>query len=540
MRHGIRTLSSTTSLQFSQRSATAAPRRIGPRELTHRFGRTSAARKLVTDLVGSCQLHHCDEMPVASVVAVNRPLSAGQLAIYREGIDDADAVVAEALAQGASGILTERLLAAPLPQCVVPDAENAAAMIERYRTARPETRTLTIGIVGDGGKTTTTLMVAKLLRDSGLKTAYRTNLGWCDGGNQTVPDEAPVGGRSLVHFLNDAAEGGCQVSVLEINADAACDGRYECCEFDLLIVTSPPPRSTTGGGGDDRGGFRRQEMALAAVASRLAGDGVVIHAVSDTVTTDCVEAIEAASVTYGDVGADVQIDTLDDGGGLATFVLAGTEGSAVLQTAMTGGENAMNLAAAASVGLLLDQPIHDIAESLGSLRSVPGNDERVCRGGHAAVITDGSVTADGLRRHLRRLEDDPSCRRAWLVVDVTAVDADALPVLGGVAERLGRRVILTGGESTKSMFLTNAHRWLDGVRRAADCRLIADPGAAVRWAVEHAGSDDAVLYLPGRPSGTCRRSRQAIRQRRRWVDAAVEYAAGDEPDAASLKLFRPE
>ena len=94
----------------------------------------------------------------------------GQLVVYRIGIDCPVETIAEALARGAAGILTEQILPAPLPQCIVSDTDRALAEIVSRELidedgARPDQRLLTIGIVGDHGKTSTALMAAAVLKD---------------------------------------------------------------------------------------------------------------------------------------------------------------------------------------------------------------------------------------------------------------------------------------------------------------------------------------------------------------------------------------
>ena len=97
-----------------------------------------------------------DDLFFGSVAASPKEATEGQLVVYRIGSMCPAQVVAEALARGAAGILTEQVLPSPLPQCIVGDIENALAKIAAHEHKHPDRELLNVAVVGSAGKTSTT------------------------------------------------------------------------------------------------------------------------------------------------------------------------------------------------------------------------------------------------------------------------------------------------------------------------------------------------------------------------------------------------
>ena len=145
-------------------------------------------------------------------------------------------VIADALARGACGILTEQLLPCPLPQCIVGDMEVSLAEIAAQQTGHPDRQLLTIGVIGSAGKTTTSLLISALLRSASIRTAYQTDLGESDGIVQSTSNSSIPSNRELVHWLAEAKDSQCKAAVIEISETEARHGHYDAIQFDVLVI----------------------------------------------------------------------------------------------------------------------------------------------------------------------------------------------------------------------------------------------------------------------------------------------------------------
>ncbi len=114
----------------------------------------------------------------------------------------------------------------PLPQCIVGDVDLAMAQITAALASHPDRKLLTVGVVGPAGKTTTTLLVAALLRAPGIRAAYQTDLGSCDGSRASHKPTAAAAptGTSLVEWMSEANDSQCLAAVIELSDEMSGTG----------------------------------------------------------------------------------------------------------------------------------------------------------------------------------------------------------------------------------------------------------------------------------------------------------------------------
>ncbi|NND98334.1 MAG: hypothetical protein HKN47_13510 [Pirellulaceae bacterium] len=317
--------------------------------------------------LAAVKFFHADDVRFHDVAESAETAQPGDLVVYRIGKSDPSELIAQALARGAAGILTEQLLPCPLPQCIVGDVELAMADITARMLNHPDRRMLTIGVIGSAGKTTTSLLISSLLRGSGARTAYQTDLGECDGIVQSVAHDSVPAGASLVQWLGDAIDSQCQAAVVELSDNDARHGLYDAVEFDILVVTG------TGNVSCDFG-----PSGLQCLLERLKPTGVVVSSADDAKALRVIRDSDHRVVTYGlKARADLTAKIIDQSGGMTTLMITQGDTSAIMETALCGAAMASNHAAAAVVGMLIDQPMNHVAEVLSQLRSIPGRVQRM-------------------------------------------------------------------------------------------------------------------------------------------------------------------
>lgn len=492
--------------------------------------RLSSGKLSLREILSDCRFFCGDDIRFTTVAESARLAEEGQLVLYRIGEDCPSRVVADAMSRGAAGIVTEQMLPCPLPQCIVGDMELAAARITAHQLGHPDRKLLCVGVIGSAGKTSTSLLVSSLLRSCGIRTAYQTDLGDCDGIVQSTPSQSLPVNAPLVQWMDEANDTGCEAAIIELSEQDARHGYYDAIQFDILIVTGT---ATCAG---DYG-----PSGLQCALERLAEGGVVIAPVDDARVTRVIDDSGARVVSYGvRKAADVTAKIIEQSGGMTTLLVTHRDTTAVMETSLCGAAMAANHAAAAVVGLLVDQPLQEIVDKLGRLRSIPGRGQRLDGFDQAAVILDAGGAPERAATALRTFRSMKSAGRLWCVLAVDAnQSAESLADYGALLERFADHAILTSQPEAKPEFLAASHAVLDGVKKCAALRLVADRRRAIEWAVCQAGPNDTILVISGQRDQTAAAQRTDIQRISSWVESArkINEDLGD-GQRPKLKIFK--
>lgn len=491
---------------------------------------TNGSRHSLRNILPASRFLSTDDLIFHSLAETSAAADRGQLVVYRIGEDCPSRLVADAMARGAAGILTEQVLPCPLPQCIVGDIDLAMAHIASHLRGRPDRGLLNVAVIGSSGKTTTTLLIASLLRSSGIRTAYCSDLGDSDGIVQSTPDQAVPSGSDLVDWLGDAVDSQCKASVIEISEEKARHGHYDSIEFDIVVVTGV----TTG-----RGDFG--PSGLQCVLERLTRDGVVIAPVDDSRAMQAIRETGSRVVTYGvRKAADLTAKIIDQSSGVTTLLVSHRETSAVMETTLCGADMAANHAAAALVGLLIAQPLQEVVDKLGQLRSIPGRGQRLTSHGHATVVLEVGGSPERIASALRTHRSMKGGGRLWCLLAIDHETPDAvLARYGSNLERFANCAIVTSTPSSKPHFLAASHHVLDGVERCASFRLVADRGRALEWVMGEASSQDTIVVFTNESKQTAHGQRTDLEQLARSVEEhrASRHNPPESPSAPHLSIF---
>ncbi len=482
----------------------------------------------------------CKDIAFTTVAGHSATATEGQLVLYRVGIDDPDQVIADALARGAAGILTEQLLPAPIAQCIVSDVESVAGKLAAATADRPDTQLVTIAVMGSAGKTTTVAAIADVLGDIPTRVSVASDWVCSDGVAQTFDAGRAAAGAALVQHMNDAIDAGAAVSVVELSDAAIRSGSYDGLSWDIVVVCDKAETS---------GDFGPAVLPL--VLERVKLGGVVVAPVADVATCEAVDASDAMLCSYGvDEIADVSIKTVRRQNGVQTALLRYKSAAAVMETMLAG--PLASLAAAAAVGVMTENPLAQIAESLARVLDVPGRmqtirslDMTADPADHLMVLIDNAATPQRIAATLRAARElirqggRITGGKVWAVMVMDpSVDAETLTDCGGQLARWAGQTILTCDPNAKNDFLTSAHAVIDGVTDIMSTRWVADRASAIDWAVGHAAGNDAVVILniAGSRSGQMTRSLCEIEDV--IQSSLAERQSVRTPLAVELKVFR--
>lgn len=507
------------------------------------FPSSVSPQRSLRQILPSARFQCGDDITLLTLAESSETAMPGDLVVYRIGQDDPTRIAAEALARGAAGILTEQVLPCPLPQCIVGDVEIAVASIEANLLQHPDQKLLTIGVAGSVGKTTTCLLLSTLFRARGIRVAFQTDLGSGDGVVQETSKESVAASSELVRWLAEAVDCESQVAIVELTDQHARHGNYQSVEFDVIVVTGSTLENKDFG-----------PSSLSCVLDSLASDGVVVAPADDRRATRIISDAGVRNVTYGVRGeADITTKIIDQADGLTTLLMSYDNTTVAMETPLCGGAMAANHAAAATVGLLADMPLHQVVQDLSTLRQVPGRMQRVSRHGHASVLIDAAGDNDRCAAAMRAARASKGSGRLWCIAAIDdRKDAQSLARIGNLVERFADHAVITSLPSRKDRFMSAAHHVLDGVKEVAAMRLVASSERALQWAMAAAKPSDTILVLMNQKSDSANQERTRVcaieKQLESFWDEAEQLAteasrpksSGDQQQAKShpnLKIF---
>ena len=261
--------------------------------------------------------------------------------------------------------IAARALAAGVP--VLSDAELL------FRAVRASGSTARFaGITGTNGKSTTTALLAHILRQAGRPVAAGGNLGTAALALPLLPDDG--------------------VYVLEMSSYML--ERLASIRFDVAAMLNLSPDHLDRHG--DMAGYARAKQAIFA---RQTADDTAVVGVDDALSRQLAASLHPAPTRKVTVSGVGNADVWPEGTVLRDAVGAIADLSDA--PALPGAHNAQNAAAAAAMALALGVARRDIAAGMASYPGLPHRQERVAAAGEITFVNDSKATnADSAARAL--------------------------------------------------------------------------------------------------------------------------------------------
>ena len=431
---------------------------------------------------------------LTGVAADSREVTAGDLFCAWSGTKhDSHGFVAAAAASGAAAALVERRVDAAVPQVVVVDGRQAAALAADEVMGRPAESLRLIGATGTNGKTTTVWILRHLLSSRWATASLGTVGAVLEGGvplpgTESLTTPGPVGMAKTMRAFRDH---GAEAVAMEVSSHALDQARVHALRFDAAVFTN-----LTRDHLDYHGSFERYCATKREFVRLLRPDGVAVINAEDP-SWDGLERRAPRALRYAIEGgrgweeAEVVARDLRMDAGGTTFRLTGPGCDVEIRFPLLGAYNVQNAiaAAAACLGVGLDESA--VARGLASAPQVPGRLERVatspCR-----VVTDYAHTPDALERVITALKQVTTGR--VIVVFGAGGDRDhgKRPQMGEVASRLADVVVVTSDNPRTEDPDRIIDEIMAGVDRA-DAVRITDRREAIGHALGLAGAEDVVL-----------------------------------------------
>lgn len=153
-----------------------------------------------------------------------------------------------------------------------PIYHGIAAQIASSYYGKPSDKLTVIGVTGTAGKSTTVMMLAHILNQTGKRTGYITTVGYFDGQEKIVNKHGlsmpsgPIIQKTLSTFVNN----NCKYAIVEATSEGLAQNRHRGINFKAALFTNLSPAHI-----DSHGSFENYRSAKGKLFAAVNSDGII-------------------------------------------------------------------------------------------------------------------------------------------------------------------------------------------------------------------------------------------------------------------------
>jgi UDP-N-acetylmuramoyl-L-alanyl-D-glutamate--2,6-diaminopimelate ligase len=395
-----------------------------------------------------------------------------------------------------------------IPKAVFKKAQpyyhHALSHIGAVKYKHPSKDITVIGITGTKGKSSTTEILARILREDGKKVASLSTIQFqIDGHAERNLFKMTMPGRFFVQkFLRDAVDAGCEYAVLEMTSEGAKQYRHSFIDIDALIFTNLTPEHI-----ESHGSFENYKNAKLSIAQAVADSPkrprFLVANTDDEHGADFLDFPVEHALGYS--LKDLTLHSLHKDS--VSLVLNGV----TIRVPLIGLFNVYNTLAAITLAQAFGVSLESMQRSLRDIPAIAGRVERFESPSGAkkkvTAVVDYAHTPDSLTQLYQAFPD----RYKVCVLGNTGGGRDTWkrPEMGAIAEQYCDEIILTNEDPYDENPRKIVEEMQNGMSDAAPVEIIMDRKAAIKAALTRAPQDSCVLisgkgtdpYIMG-PNGT--------------------------------------
>ena len=448
-------------------------------------------------------LSGASDREVSGISRDNRTAKQGDLFICTAGArfdTHAPDVVNALYEQGVRAFVSEKALDLPEDAAValVENTRSAGAAAYAAWYGHPADDLTVIGITGSKGKTTTTHMLADILREGGHRVGTIGTNGAIIGTEVRELKNTTPESDELEGYLREMADRGCDTVVLEISSQGMKQHRADGFRFDYAVWLNLQEGDHIGP--NEHESFEDYAFCKAELLNHSALGFVHID---DPFAEKFLSYVqEMPLITFGaSEGADYRAEdiakTYDEASGQpgVRFTVSGKL-SMDSWTNFPGEFNVWNALAAIAVAHEMGVPDEAVNRALGNVH-IKGRDDIVYKGPDFSVCVDFAHNGASTWNHLTALREF----RPKRLVCIFGADGNRTVErrygMGEAAGKLADFSIVTSGHNRWETFEQILADTEIGLNRAENPNYIAikDRKTAIRYAIDHAEKGDLITII---------------------------------------------
>ncbi|HAN79942.1 MAG TPA: UDP-N-acetylmuramoyl-L-alanyl-D-glutamate--2,6-diaminopimelate ligase [Gammaproteobacteria bacterium] len=433
---------------------------------------------------------------VTGITSDSRKVTPGTIfAAWKGEHTDGHRFIDDALANGASAVLYEydTTVKSSVPSYKSANVRRDYSSLAYQIAGIPGTSIDLIGITGTNGKTTTTQMVANLLRGLGKRVGTIGTLGAeVDGevfrqGMTTPPAEIVASDLLQMH------DAGVEYCVMEVSSHALSQERLYGLQFQSAVWTNLTPEHL-----DFHGSMEAYADAKAQLFRDYCPDSShwVMNADDDVVSAYALPDTFTFGIhgeSLSDRNIEIVSNRFETNKTQSTLRINGVEHR--INSPFIGLFNVYNLAAAIGVVSRLGFSLESVLKVVETLDGIPGRMEIVSDSNEPLVLVDYAHTPDALKKALSTLDDLPHNRIICVFGCGGDRDQEKRPVMGQIVSESADICYLTNDNPRHESPDAIAEMILEGINdvNREKVHVILNREGAIRAALQSSQIDDIVL-----------------------------------------------
>ena len=399
----------------------------------------------------------------------------------------------EAVLNGASVCVVERILNLDVPQIVVQSTVISIAQISDLLNSSPSKKLNLIGVTGTNGKTTVTHLIQKLYEANNLSCGLIGTLGHKFNSEDIYRDAKHTTPQApeLQKLLSEFNKKDIDNVVMEVSSHALAQHRVDYTDFNIAILTNLTQDHL-----DFHITMNNYFRAKAKLFEGLIIDDIAVINADDEYAGKFLECIspKVKVYTYGiNMPADVRAKDISFSNEGASFTCVIKEESYKVNLIMNGMFSVYNVLAALTTALACGFDIEKSIRTLETVSGVAGRFETVVK--KPTVIVDYAHTPDGLENVLNAAREITPKDGNLICIFGCGGDRDATkrPKMGAIAERLADKVIITSDNPRSEdpqQIITDI---LTGLKSVSNVIVEPDRELAIKEAYKIANAGDVVI-----------------------------------------------
>ena len=438
---------------------------------------------------------------VTGVEYDSRRVQPGNIFVAMRGeATDGNRFIADAIARGASAIVTDSLITFHVEQSIPMfhvehgKGRRALAEIAANLFGHPERNLALTGVTGTNGKTTTAWLLESMLRHVERKCVLVGTIETHVGDEVRVSPHTTPESRDVLELFADGVRVGATETVMEMSSHALDQERVWGLPVDVAVFTNLT---------QDHLDYHRTMEAYFAAKMRLfdgvgaAPPRVAIINADDPYGEWIARIVKRSEVwTYGLERGVFRAENVRMRAGETVFRMVTPRGAVEVRSPLTGRVNVYNLLAASCAALARGLTLVEIVTAAERIPQVPGRFQVVPSGGLGfTVVVDYAHTDDALRNLIALARELAGSARVITLFGCGGDrDRTKRPKMGRAAGEGSDLVVLTSDNPRSEEPASILAEALAGVRETnAACLVEENRAAAIALAIRSARAGDVVL-----------------------------------------------